>query len=388
MIPRRNLLRAIKKSVHQPGYAVQNLTKRIKANTYYKFGKGKSSWPETISIFITYKCNLKCKMCGQWGDQGVFKNYDKNTLSHQLSIETIKKLVDDVKFFKPNITLFGGEPLINPEIIEIIKIIKSGGMRCNLITNGTLISKYAEELISSGLDEIIFSLDGSEKIHDSIRGIPGTFNKALAGFQKLNSIKKNLNKKKPLININSTIFESNYEIFLNTIEAAKLFSPDNFTFHHLLFLDKTNVDEFQMEFKNTYGQTPYDWQGFAVDKIPDIDPQKIIQQINELKTIKTKFNVSFYPNFNNDDIREWYSNYNFESKSYKNRCMSLWMTAYIFPDGSVRPYHSMNYDLGNIQNDCFLSIWNNDNFIKLRQQIIKHKSFKVCSKGCTEFFRY
>jgi MoaA/NifB/PqqE/SkfB family radical SAM enzyme len=388
MIPRRNIIRAIKKSLKQPEYALQNLTKRTKAQFFYNFGKGKSSWPETISLFITYRCNLKCKMCGQWGDQGVFKNYDKNALSWQLSPETIEKLVQEVKFFKPNITLFGGEPMINPDIIPIIKIIKSGGLRCNLITNGTLIKKYASELLDSGLDEIIFSLDGSEKIHDSIRGIPGTFNRALEGFQELNKLKKEQGSQKPFININSTIFEHNYQNFSDTLKSAAKFHPDNFTFHHLLFLNQPEVSTFQQKFHSKFGQVPYDWTGFATENLPNIDPQKIIRQIKKIRQQKPKFNVSFFPNFNSQDIIKWYTDWHFASGSYKNRCMSLWMTAYIFPDGTVRPYHTMNYDLGNIHKESFLSIWNNSKFIQLRKYIYNHKSFEICSKGCTEFFRY
>ncbi len=388
MIPRRNLIRALKKSIKQPGYAVQNLTKRLKAHVAYAFGKGRSSWPETLSLFITYRCNLKCKMCGQWGDQGIFKNYNKNVLSHQLSTDTIRRLIVDVKPFKPNITLFGGEPLIDPNIMTIIRVIKANGLRCNLITNGTLLEKYAAEILNSGLDEIIFSLDGPSEIHDSIRGIPGAYARALKGFDLLNKLKKQNTSNKPFININSTIFEDNYGNLQETIEAAREFQPDNLTFHHLLFLDNNRIPVFQKKFQEQFGQIPYDWNGFGVDQIPNIDPMAIISQIKNIKAIKHPFNVGFYPNLNNDDIKKWYTSFEFKSNSYRNRCLSLWMTAYIFPDGTVRPYHTMNYDIGNINNESFLTIWNNNKFQKLRRHIIKHKSFEVCSKGCTEFFRY
>ena len=99
-------------------------------------------------------------------------------------------------------------------------------------------------------------------------------------------------------------------------------------------------------------------------------------------------NISVFPNFDNDEIRRWYTQFEFTSTSYRNRCMSLWMTAYIFPDGSVRPYHSMNYIVGNIRNDTFRNIWNNDTYKAYRKYIKTHKKFTVCSKGCTEFFRY
>ncbi|MBN2280622.1 MAG: radical SAM protein [Candidatus Marinimicrobia bacterium] len=388
MIPKRNILRAIKKSIHQPVYALENLIKRFQAQWYYWFAKGKSPMPETLSIFITYRCNLQCKMCGQWGEKGIFKTFDKSTLQHQLSIDEIHNIISDVKSARINITLFGGEPLINPDIIRIIQIIKKAGLRCNLITNGTLIHRYANELVESGLDEIIFSLDGPELVHDEIRGIPGTYQNALKGFQKLSEIKKNKNSQKPLININSTIFESNYQIFQDTIEASRPFNPDNLTFHHLLFLDNQRIPKFQEFFQSKFAQNPTDWQGFGCDQIPSIDPQIIINQMKKLSKIRYPFNISFYPNFNDEDIINWYSNFSFRSQSYKNRCKSLWMTAYIFPDGNVRPYHTMNYNIGNIRHNRFSEIWNNEKYQNYRKYIIKHKSFEICSKGCTEFFRY
>jgi len=388
MIPKRNLMRALKKSIKQPGYAIQNLSKRLKAHFAYSFGKGRAFMPETLSLFITYKCNLNCKMCGQWGDRGTFKNYDKNVLNEHLSLETIQQLINDVKSFNPNITLFGGEPLINPNIITIIRKIKANGLRCNLITNGTLLKKYAAEIIDSGLDEIIFSLDGNAETHDSIRGISGTFTRALEGFRLLNELKKQNHTKKPFININSTIFADNHTKLLEIIEAAREFHPDNLTFHHLLFLDNRKIPHFQKKFTEQFGQTPFDWNGFGVDQIPNINPNEIITQKKVMQGNKYPFNISFYPNFNDEDIKKWYTAFEFKSNSYQNRCLSLWMTAYIFPDGTVRPYHTMNYDIGNINEQSFLKIWNNIKFQKLRQHLIKHKSFEVCSKGCTEFFRY
>ncbi len=388
MIPKKNILRAFKKSIKQPGYAFQNISHRLKSGFSYHFENGKSFWPETISIFLTYRCNLKCKMCGQWGEAGVFKQYSTSVLNQQLSLDEIKQLIDDVKFFKPNITLFGGEPLIYPDFVEVIKIIKSAGLRCNLITNGILLASYAEELINARIDEIIFSLDGSEEVHDGIRGIKGAYKKALEGFETIHNIKSKFNLKKPLININSTIFENNYDTLIDTIESSKIFFPDNLTFHHLLFLNTQTVNNFQKQFVTKFQSNPKDWQGFANETIPNIKPEIIIEQIKKIKRIKKNFDISFYPNFDHDEILEWYKKFTFKSHSYKNRCMSLWMTSYIFPDGSVRPYHSMNHELGNIKANKFTKIWNNDKYKTLRKYIIKKKSFNICSKGCTEFFRY
>lgn len=388
MIPRQNLSRALTKALHQPGYAVTNLWHRLKAGVAYHCLNGWSFGPETISLFLTYRCNLKCAMCGQWGESGAFKNLDGPILRQQLSLSQIESLIQDVRHYRPNFTLFGGEPMLYPEWLKVVALIKQAGLRCNIVTNGTLIKRWAKEIVQSGLDEIIFSLDGPEEIHDQIRRVPGTFRRALDGFQELHQLKKELGRKKPLVNINCTLTESNYRHLDAIIDIAEGISASGLTFHHLLFLDRSTVTEFIPFFQGLFHQAPVDWLGFILDQPPAIDVDFLNTEIKRITQRRYRLPVTFYPNLDAAEVRQWYTQFAFQSHSYRNRCMSLWATAYIFPDGSVRPYHTMNFTPGNIHTTPFSRIWNNPTYLNYRRYIKKHKCFAVCAKGCTEFFRY
>jgi len=59
-------------------------------------------------------------MCGQWGDKGTFKSLESDVVKGELSIEEIKALLEDLKTFKPNITLFGGEPMLYRNWVEVV----------------------------------------------------------------------------------------------------------------------------------------------------------------------------------------------------------------------------------------------------------------------------
>lgn len=388
MIPKKNIVRALRKSLAQPSYAWQNLRHRLRSVASYHLYNGRSYWPETISLFLTYKCNLRCKMCGQWGVNGAFAEFSRDLLRQRLSPTEIKALIENVAFFKPNITLFGGEPMLHPDWLEIVKIVKQAGLRCNIVTNGTLVGKYAQEILASGLDEIILSLDGPAEIHDKIRRVPGAYQTTIDGFHHLNRLKTRANSQKPIININCTLFEENYRYMTDVSTAAKMIQSKGVTFHHLLFLSKPTVNRFLESFRSDFGQTPGDWIGFAREKPPSIDASYLIEQAHQLTRKNQDIDIAFYPNFTPTELREWYSGFEFEARSYKNRCLSLWMTAYIFPDGHVRPYHTMNFSPGNIRNAKFTDIWNNPTYRSYRRYIKKNKKFPVCSKGCTEFFRY
>ena len=75
MIPRRNIIRNIQKALFEPAYAIKAFCRRFKSYLAYNFYSGKSTLPESLTLFLTYKCNLHCQMCGQWGEVGSSKKY-------------------------------------------------------------------------------------------------------------------------------------------------------------------------------------------------------------------------------------------------------------------------------------------------------------------------
>ena len=128
------------------------------------------------------------------------KMYDKFGIV--LRVETV---TNDVSFFKPNITLFGGEPLLHPACMELIRYIKKAKMHCLMITNGSLLEEFAEDIVEAGMDELNLSLDGDRELHNEIRGMPGLFEKIVNGLKKVNRVKKEKEHKKPFINLQCTI---------------------------------------------------------------------------------------------------------------------------------------------------------------------------------------
>jgi len=48
----------------------------------------------------------------------------------------------------------------------------------------------------------------------------------------------------------------------------------------------------------------------------------------------------------------------------------------------------MNYDMGNVNVSSFMDIWNGARYRKFRQVVKRIGKFAVCSKGCTELYRY
>jgi len=133
--------------------------------------------PTFIQLRVTNLCNLRCKMCGQWGDTGIYRadgfsdsatdgEKERNRIREligvrsQLSLSDYVRLLDEIEPFHPIVSLFGGEPLLYPEILPLVKEIKRRGLTCTVITNGGRLERYARDLVEAGIDSIAVSIDG------------------------------------------------------------------------------------------------------------------------------------------------------------------------------------------------------------------------------------
>jgi radical SAM protein with 4Fe4S-binding SPASM domain len=384
MIRSRNIARYFYKALRQPGYAVKVLARRIGAYLYYRFGGGRSSMPEAITLFLTHRCNLRCKMCGQWGEGGVTKSKSAQFIREEMTGGQLASIIDDLAPFKPNITLFGGEPLLYAGCTELIKHIKSKGMHCLVITNGFLLEELAEKLVDAGLDELNISLDGNRELHDKIRGMPGLFDKIMAGFMKLYAIKAQKGLKRPLLNLQCTITRYNYEHLEEMLDVASQAHADSLTFHNLIFINK-DILEKQKEIDSLLSCSSGDWDGFDFE--PGIDTNLLYQKMLDITSMKHGFSVDFYPNLSRENLKAYYASPGAVPSGYIGRCLSPWIVAYVFPDGEVRPCLNCTYSFGNAREARFADIWNSQNAVKFRRALKSHKMFPACAR-CTELYRY
>ncbi len=115
-----------------------------------------SANPVEISVETTTKCNLRCPMCTREQLVPSLSNMD---------LELFKRIIDQgEKYLELVVPMNLGEPLMNPQIYEIIRYCKNKGMNVLISTNGTLLNESnSRKLLESGVDYLIFSFDGASK---------------------------------------------------------------------------------------------------------------------------------------------------------------------------------------------------------------------------------
>jgi len=215
---------------------VKNFIKIVKSIINYKRQKVKvSNLPYFISIETSSICNLRCVMCPQSSDQDFVKR--------NMKLDLYKKIIDDVKGFATDVDLFSrGEPLLNPDIFEMIRYTKESGLKARIHSNGTLLTKEkGRKLVESGLDTISFSLDGYDKeTYENIR-VNANFEKTIENIKRLLEIKQSLNSEKPFVMIQN--------ILVSTLDREQATEGINFFREYFKGLP---VDEYKVIEQHTF----------------------------------------------------------------------------------------------------------------------------------------
>lgn len=160
-----------------------------------------SKFPLHVDIETTNCCNLRCVMCPHGFPTAEFK---KSLGS--MDFELAKHIIDEgsrkgLASIKVN---WRGEPLLwRKYLASLIRHAKNRGIIDVIMnTNGLLLDReFSEETIESGLDQIVFSVDGnSQESYQSIRK-GGDFNRLVNNLETFIDIKKSKRNVKPLVRV-------------------------------------------------------------------------------------------------------------------------------------------------------------------------------------------
>ncbi len=176
-----------------------------------------------ISWNSTNQCNLYCEHC--YRDAGA-------RLEEELTTDQAQKMIREIKKAGFKIMIFsGGEPVMRPDIYELIEYATQTGLRAVMGTNATLItSEVAAKLKRAGIMAAAVSVDSLDaKKHGEFRGMENAFELTLSGIQ-------NLQKAGIPVQINTTVMDWN----VDEIEQITDYTVDiGAIAHHVFFLVPT-----------------------------------------------------------------------------------------------------------------------------------------------------
>lgn len=308
-----------------------NMFEKLKKDLNYKLvnwqmKKGHSvlfGKPFSLVLDTSSLCNLECVWC----PTGQKRNSRTQCI---MPYDKVIDIFDKLGPYLKKVMLCNwGEPLLNKDLIKEITYIKTKYdfhliLSSNL--NTQLSQEDAENLINSGIDVLICSIDGAtQNTYEKYRR-KGCLNTALENLKLLIKSKRKYKKKSPYIVWQYLVFKHNEHEISKAKEMANDIGVDNIHF--------------------VKPWCPEDW-------------------------------ISTLPEYSNYIINEK------EKKEYKNitkHCYCLWTTIVINANGSVSPCCSVEdekNDFGNFFNQSLFKLWNNKNYRVARKYNITRKKNNI-----------
>lgn len=126
------------------------LNRRVREIAMVFKGVVSTDHPIMAHLIPIRRCNLSCKYCNEYDD-----------VSKPIPVEVMKRRVDLLADLGTNIvTMSGGEPLLHPDLDEIIGRMRQRGVIAGMITNGYLLTAdRIKRLNQAGLDHMQISID-------------------------------------------------------------------------------------------------------------------------------------------------------------------------------------------------------------------------------------
>jgi SynChlorMet cassette radical SAM/SPASM protein ScmF len=189
---------------------------------------------KAIYFYLTEGCNLACRHC--WIAPSFDPNGDKKSV---LPIEVFRLVIEEAKPLGLNrIKLTGGEPLMHPNILGLLEIVRQENIYLDIETNGLLCTnEIAAEIAKVNNRSVSVSIDGSNsKTHEWIRGVEGSFEKAKRAVRNLASngiapqvimtlMRRNVDQVEALINMSEDLGASSvkFNVLQPTARGEGLF---------------------------------------------------------------------------------------------------------------------------------------------------------------------
>ncbi len=335
----------------------------------YVLPSGWAAPPMVINLLVASRCNLRCGFCS--ADDMM------NQKQREMTPADIERLVREVLPFRPSFFMGGGEPFLRRDIMDVIGAITGHGLRLGVVTNGLLVTPERGALAKQmGLGSIIFSIHGTEDVHDTVVKAKGAFRKATENIRAFCQ-----GPRKTSVMMNLVLQQENLDSVFDLVEQGRALGVDRVRVEHLIFITAKEVNDHAAAVHNQFPahmHTKMDVTTYRRDTA--YEPSHAARLVGILHQLKERYGsfVFVKPWLDDSEIGEWYE----EDYEGQRRCLFVWRSLFIDPAGNVVPCQSYeNMKMGNVVREPILEIWNCRRYRAVRR-LIREQRLPGCSRCC------
>jgi MoaA/NifB/PqqE/SkfB family radical SAM enzyme len=301
-------------------------------------------------------------MCGQWSETGYIR-----ALGHggaPLPLSDWKRLVDEMVAHDVSWVLVrGGEPFLVPGIIELLEYLRAKAIPTSVDTNGTMLKKYAADLVRLGDVELTVSVDGPEAIHDAVRCIPGCFRQIEEGLDELHRFEVACGRTVAR-SICFTISRYSYRGLGDLPEVARRLGIPTILIVPYYYVPEAVGKRYEAEL-NTLGCRAFSWRGFQHED-SGVDFDEFQRQLRKFNETLGSLKVFPFLHLSEDDFRTWFSDATTPVGS--EECWIVDDLLDIQPNGEANFCVDFpDYSIGNVKDSTIEELWNGEAAERFRE---------------------
>jgi MoaA/NifB/PqqE/SkfB family radical SAM enzyme len=340
---------ALFRHLFDPGTLLLDLV-RFPVDRYLR--DGRSSWPTNLTLVIRSECNVRCVMC-----------HSETILDSRERFMSLPELGTFIEHLgprrrRPSLFLTGGEPFMRKDILDVIALVKDGGMACGVVSNGTLLSsERIAGLVALDLDVLVLSLHGPEPVHDAIVQRPGSYAKLVAAARELLA-----RRRRTRVILNCAIMDTNLDHLGAVVAVGEQLGVDGVRFEHLNFVTPDEAAAQRVAFARL-GDPTATLNSYVR---PTAGPEpRFPAAIARLARRRSRVPVFIKPNLSPAERREWYS----PSGRQQRHCTVPWRSLFVSARGDAYPCLFMQTKVGNLLETPLADLWNGDRMVRFRREV-------------------
>jgi MoaA/NifB/PqqE/SkfB family radical SAM enzyme len=333
-------------------------------------------FPQFISFTVTNSCNLRCRMCGQWSEEGYVLNRTVDTRSH-MSLEDWKRLVDEIAQHKIRFVLVrGGEPFLFKGIMELLRYVNAKGIFLSIDTNGTVLDRYAADLSRISNMHITFSVDGPEDVHDAVRCEKGSFQKIKQNIALLTDLEKKCGNKISK-SICFTISKYNYTSLGKMADVARSLSIPSVNIVPFYYFSHEVGTQYDAELRTHLDCTAFSWKGFHHEG-SGVEFDRFREELRSYRaSLGDIYDFPYMP-LTEDEYKAWFHDESTVVRS--SACENVENLIDIQPTGEANFCVDFpDYSIGNVKNASISDLWNGSRAQRFREYR-RERPLSVCHR--------